>query len=198
MTVAVGSADALRDLTSIVRETPWLLEILRTIAAAAPPGSYAAAGVIRNCVWDFLHGRRAAEPTGDVDVIYHDPACLRVLPERQLESSLPQYRWEVTNQATVHLWQSAKLGRFVPPYASLDAALRSWPETATAIAVALGENGGLEVLAPFGLTDLFSLIVRPSPHLCDLDAYRCRIRDKEWQARWPRLTVLPLDPPLHG
>ncbi len=198
MTTALYPAALLLELTRVVRATPWLLEVLHVIATDAPPKSYAAAGVIRNTVWDVLHGRHGAEPTGDIDVVYYDPACQRVTLEQRLKRRLPQYRWEVTNQATVHLWQSAKLGSPVEPYPSLAAALRSWPETATCVAVALGENGGLEVVAPFGLTDLFSMIVRPSPELRDPNAYRCRSRDKDWQTRWPRLTVLPLDAPLHS
>ena len=189
-------ADAPSFLARIVFEKAWLVDILRTIDAAAPPRAYAAAGVIRNTVWDFLHDRPESGPVSDVDVIYHDPAYSEADLEATLQSHLPQYRWEVTNQATVHRWQSAKLGRSLPPYESLDAALRSWPETATAVAVALGKHGELEVVAPFGLTDLFSMIVRPSPDLRDPDAYRCRVRDKNWTARWPRSTVLPLEPAL--
>ncbi|MEQ1549262.1 MAG: nucleotidyltransferase family protein [Chakrabartia sp.] len=38
--------------------------------------------------------------------------------------------------------------------------MRYWPETATAVAVRLSDEGILEVEAPYGLTDLFGLRCR--------------------------------------
>jgi hypothetical protein len=47
-------------------------------------------------------------------------------------------------------------------YESTEDAVRRWPETATNVAVPF-PGGKLEILAPFGLSDLFSMIVRPTP-----------------------------------
>ncbi|WP_419747544.1 nucleotidyltransferase family protein [Pseudomonas syringae] len=53
-------------------------------------------------------------------------------------------------------------GRFNEPYLSTTDAMRYWPETATAIAIRLGESGSCEIAAPLGLDDLFGLVIRPA------------------------------------
>jgi hypothetical protein len=43
--------------------------------------------------------------------------------------------------------------------------------------------------APFGLDDLFGLIVRPNKSLVDRNVYEAKAA--RWAALWPRLTVIP-------
>lgn len=77
------------------------------------------------------------------------------------------------------------------PYDSTESALRAWPDTATAVAVrALA--GELQVLAPYGLGDLFGLLVRPTPSFAgDKRAlFQARVGQKRWLERWPRLRVV--------
>ncbi|QFT21449.1 hypothetical protein FIV02_07635 [Pseudomonas sp. THAF187a] len=71
--------------------------------------------------------------------------------------------------------------------------MRYWPETATAVAVRLDEQGEVEVAAPLGLEDLFGLIVRPAGRFKDekQPIYQERLRSKNWLATWPQLKVLP-------
>lgn len=47
------------------------------------------------------------------------------------------------------------------PYLSSADAMTHWPETATAVGIRLGRDGEIEVEAPFGLDNLFNVIVRP-------------------------------------
>jgi hypothetical protein len=72
---------------------------------------------------------------------------------------------------------------------------RSWGsrcETATAVAVRLGMNDVIEVSAPFGLDDLFNLVVRPTARfqLEKKPIYLERIRSKNWAAAWPGLIIV--------
>ena len=78
------------------------------------------------------------------------------------------------------------------PYTSATDAMRHWPETATAVAVRLGADDRIEVAAPFGLDDLFDLIVRPTARFQGekRQAYLDRLRAKNWLATWPDLTIL--------
>lgn len=177
-------------LSRLVAGTPWLIELLQVVRDAGPPGSYVAAGAIRNSVWDSLHGRPPANSVADIDVVYFDPSPTEVDWAQRLGSARPGYLWDVTNQATIHEWQSVYFGRAVAPYSSVAEALESWPETATAVGARLNGSGTVEVLAPFGLVDLFLLRVRPSPKVVDLAAYQARVDAKAWQRRWPRLHVL--------
>ena len=176
-----------RALKRIVSATPWLLEALSALRSCGLPCSYLAAGAIRNTVWDHLHDRVSTGPTGDLDVVYFDPSDAPTHAEAALHAAFPHYRWEVTNQAVVHRWQSVDAGRAIAPYPSLRAALGSWPETATAIAVRLTASDELEFEAPFGLTDLFELRLRANPGASNLAAFAARCREKGWQRRWPKL-----------
>jgi hypothetical protein len=153
------------------------------------PDWYLAAGAIRNTVWDVLHGSTSLQPLSDLDVIYFDPANLTSDAEAKLLAAAPEYAWEVTNQATVHRWQSSAVGRDIPQYDSIAAAMASWPETATAVGVRLSNRGTMEFVAPHGLVDLFSLILRPSPAGSDPHAFTSRLEQKGWQLRWPRLLI---------
>jgi hypothetical protein len=76
------------------------------------------------------------------------------------------------------------------PYTSAVDALRFWPETATSVAVR--QTGqGFEIAAPFGLDDLFGLLVRPTPRFVEAKRhiYLDRVRKKQWLRRWPRLML---------
>lgn len=138
----------------------------------------------------FLHGRASCGPLGDIDVIYFGPLDPKPETESLLRKRRPQYRWEVTDQATVHRWQSTSTGHPVAPFRSIVDAVSSWPETATAVGVRLASDESMELLAPFGLADLFSMTVRPSPTRSSDDAYDQRARDKGWTLRWPRVRVV--------
>ncbi|MEI9950199.1 MAG: nucleotidyltransferase family protein [Pseudomonadota bacterium] len=177
-------------LERIVRGTPWLFTVLETIHSLELPDGYLAAGAIRNTVWDALHGSTSLQPVGDLDVIYFSPANISNDAEDTLRAAFPQYEWEVTNQASVHHWQSRAAGYDIPAYDSIAKAMASWPETATAVGVRLGERGAMEIIAPHGLVDLFALTVRPSPAASDPSAYASRLRQKAWHLRWSRLLVM--------
>jgi hypothetical protein len=77
------------------------------------------------------------------------------------------------------------------PYLSASDAMKYWPETATAVAVRLDNHGHIEVSAPFGLDDLFALIVRPTERFVaeKHSIYVSRVRSKNWQVIWPNLRI---------
>jgi len=180
-------------LELIVRASPWLLETLETIRSLGLPDWYLAAGAIRNTVWDALHDSISLRPQSDLDVIYFDPADAPNEAEDILRATLPEYIWEVTNQATVHRWQSMATGRDIAAYPSIAASMASWPETATAVGVRVNHRGAMEFVAPHGLGDLFALTLRPSPAASDPRAYTSRLSKKSWKLRWPRLIVVQAD-----
>jgi hypothetical protein len=95
-------------------------------------------------------------------------------------------QWSVKNQARMH----ARNGD--SPYQSATDAMRYWPETATAVGVRLGQGGGIELAAPFGLEDLFALRLRPGPRFMTekYPVFAERVRAKRWQATWPGLTIM--------
>jgi len=177
------------ELTRLVRADPWLMGLLRAARSLGLAEWCIAAGAVRNLVWDHLHGYRERTAPSDVDFLFYDRA--RTEPadeaeiERRLTEAMPSVRWEAVNQATVHAYTNDH------PYASIEEAMSRWADPVTAVGVRLTALDEIVVIAPFGLGDLFGLIVRP--HLVTPNAaavYRERVTSKRWAERWPRLKIL--------
>ncbi len=177
------------DIRRFVESHSHIVRLLDAIDTTTLPDCWIGAGLIRNAVWDGLHGIcSSAALDADVDVVYFDSADTRVCRDAAIEArlieSMPETKWSVHNQARMHVRNGDS------PYVDLEDAMRRWPETATAIAARMRE-GRVELLAPFGIDDLVNLIVRPTPTFAlKIDAYRIRILAKNWKARWPRLTII--------
>lgn len=153
------------------------------------------AGAVRNLVWDTLHELPAPSPLADVDVAYFDAAGLSHKQDaelqRRLETILPGVPWEVTNQAGVHQWFESCFGHAVPPLSSLEEAVASWPEYATSVGLTLQADDSIAVIAPHGLEDLFSLVVRRNPARVSVETYRQRVLQKRYVERWAKVRVMP-------
>ena len=66
---------------------------------------------------------------------------------------------DIKNEARVHIWYNEKYGKNIKPYKSVEDAIARWGTTITCIGVRL-EKGNLIVDAPYGLNDLFNMIIR--------------------------------------
>lgn len=181
-------------LEKLIRENAEMMAILQTVRRCNPPEWLVGAGIIRNLMWDHLHGYSQPTPACDVDVAFFDPADLS--PERdatvttQLATLLPTVEWEATNQAAVHLWYAKKFGKEVPPFSSTVEAIATWPETATCTAVRLLPDDSLKIVAPFGLMDLFQMILRRNPARVTEAQFQQRLRDKKILQKWPGVQVV--------
>jgi hypothetical protein len=174
---------------------PARMRVLHSVRETGLPDCWVAAGFVRSCVWDHLHQRATSPLPGDIDVIWFDPQRATQARDLALEIALHRQdsalQWSVKNQARMH----GRNGDL--PYASATDAMRYWPETATAVGVRLGQDGAIEVAAPFGLADLFSMRVRPTARFSGEKhpVYLDRISAKNWQAQWPLISVETLAMP---
>ncbi|MCJ9430460.1 nucleotidyltransferase family protein [Kordiimonas marina] len=177
-------------LISFILTDPDAVRALEAVRDHGPAHAYIAAGFIRNRVWDSLYDPQPVAAESDVDVVYFDAgAADPIADEQAYEAALANILlapWQVRNQARMH----DRAGD--PPYSGLSDALSRWPETATAVAVRLNGQGGLDVVAPFGLDDLMEHVLRPSQAIlaCDPGVFESRFVDKGWRDRWPRLRVI--------
>jgi hypothetical protein len=176
-------------LVQLIRADPWIMDLLRAVRSLGLADWCVAAGVVRNKVWDHLHGHPDRTRPFDIDVLFFDrdrtDAGYEADVERRLSAIVPSVRWEAVNQATVHSYTKD------PPYESIAEAMSRWADPVTAVGVRLTASDDITVLAPHGLADLFGLVVRPN--LVAPDAarvYRERMTQKRWTDRWPRLTIL--------
>ncbi|WP_334072834.1 MULTISPECIES: nucleotidyltransferase family protein [Paenibacillus] len=175
-------------LASKICARPEMIQDLKAVADLDLPEGCIAAGYLRNFVWDVLHGYEERTPLQDVDVLYYDPYCLDEEAEKeydkQLRLKVPERNWSVKNQARMHIRNGN------PPYASVEDAMRYWPETATAVSARWNRTGRPEFLAPYDLEDLLQLRVRQSPLFSDRNFFLKRVHDKAWLRIWPRLTLI--------
>lgn len=181
-------------IQAIISDDPVRRRLLEIVRSLNLPDCWIGAGFVRNAVWDYLHGRDSSPVSTDVDVIWFDG--MRCTPELDgaLEAILrdldPNVLWSVKNQARMHVQNGDK------PYQSATDAMRYWPETATAVAVRLRDDGTCEIAAPLGLDDLFDLVIRPAGRFAaEKDAiYQDRVKSKSWLKVWPMLTLSKLPP----
>ena len=181
-------------ITELVNKSKIVVNVLRILSQEAET-LYLGGGVIRNLVWDNLHGFSDTTPIEDIDVIYFNKTlCAKEYDsaiEERLMIKMPNIRWSVKNQARMYLINNDA------PYISITDAIEKWPETASAIILRLNQDGTYEFIAPFGFDDLFRLIVVPTPHFMQkLDRYRARIAEKNWIAKWKKLKILYNEEPI--
>ncbi len=187
-----GEARLRVKLVEIVAATPWLMRALRAVRSVGPPLAWVGAGAVRNTVWDSLHGC-SRRTVADVDVAFFESSDLSratdALYQRRLADLEPALSWDVVNQASVHLWYEQTFGEATLPLRSVEDGIATWPETATAVGVRLDDAGHIQVLAPYGLSDLFECVVRRSPR-ASAEQFRARVEAKRYAARWPKVRVV--------
>jgi len=197
-------ADAASVLVEVVRSCRWLVDVLGVVDDVGDHfglSCWVGAGVVRNLLWDSWYSAGAPhDPAAfagtavkDVDVVFFDADRTDTALETDVEAMLarrrPEVTWDVTNQATVHLWYEQRFGYAVAPLASVTDGVGTWPETATAVAIAATPSGGIEIVAPLGLHDLLAGVYRRNPRRVSTDEYQRRIARLQPARRWPAVTV---------
>lgn len=177
-------------LQRLLLDDPIRMQALYAVQALTLRDGWIGAGFVRDAVWDSLHGYGQKPVSGDVDVVWFDaerddPAYDSDL-EKKLGQQMPEFNWSVKNQARMHQRNGND------PYPSTENALLNWPETATAVAVRVGDSNIIEFIAPYGLDDLFELRLRPTPPFEHekRDVFRQRVSAKRWLERYPMLKLI--------
>lgn len=153
---------------------------------------YLGGGVIRNMIWDKLHGFKEKTPIDDIDVVYfdmrHKDKCYDQDIEDRLFKEMPNYKWSVKNQARMNVINDDE------PYLDIHDAISKWPDTASAIIMKKVSADEYEVIAPHKLDDLFRLVVHPTPHFMDkIERYQQRVVSHEWGKKWNKLRMFHID-----
>ena len=181
-------------LVEIVRADPGLMHVLRTVRPLGLSDWRVFSGAVYQSVWNAVTGRPVGYGRKDYDLGYFDPDTSwdaeDMIIKRVAAAFDEPFRSEVEvrNQARVHLWFGE---RFNEPYEALpdtDTALSRFVAPAFAVGVRLEDDDRISVAAPFGLDDMFGLVLRPNPQ---------RPRATGWDkvvasatSRWPELTII--------
>ena len=182
-----------RLLYEILSRNAVLFEVIKGAQSLGLENYYIGAGCVCQTVWNFQNGLDLMHGISDIDFVYFDEdlsyeAEDRVIKRvKQAFCGLP-VEIDVKNEARVHLWYKDHNGYDISPYTSAEAAINTWPTTATSVGVRL-RDGELVVYAPFGLNDLFGQIVRPNKTQITEETYRKKCA--KWKSKWDMLTIIP-------
>ena len=187
--------DQLAHLQGALRQNSTLIEVLARAATMDLPRWYLVAGCLYQTVWNVVTGQPAQSGILDYDLAYFDDSDLSWEAEDEVIrvgstvfAGLPS-PVQIRNQARVHLWYEQKFGVPCPPHTSTEAAIDTYEATTASLGVRQEPAGRWRVYAPFGLSDVFNLIVRPNPVLAPRHIYEAKT--ERWRQQWPELTVLP-------
>lgn len=181
-----------KQLVDIVTNNNDLMMILRTVRDLNLKNWAVGAGMLRDIVWSKLHNYSISS-FKDIDVVYFDDqvdGSIDAYVEEQLYELMPEYPWDVKNQAYVHKWYAAKFGFEVRPLVSINDAISTWPETATCIGISLTKDDGIVIYAPHGLEDLFEMKLRWNQTRVPIEEFWRRLEDKNLVDKWPLMTVI--------
>jgi hypothetical protein len=182
-------------LETILNSSKTIRTILSEAHKLKLPDWYLGAGSVAQTVWNYLHAYPLETGISDCDLVYFDSNTSseaqseRLLAAQKLFNELP-IEMDVTNEARVHLWYEEQFGKQIKPYQSTEAAIDTWPTTATSVGTRY-DGGKFVVYAPFGLGDLLNMRVKPNKIQITQDVYENKV--KRWTNIWPKLTAAPWD-----
>lgn len=158
-------------LEEIVRDCPDLMRVLAGVRDLGLREWMVFSGAVYQRVLNRMTGRDRDYGVKDYDVGYFDAADLSYAGEdrviRRAADAFPsplREMVEVRNQARVHLWFEDHFGEPYTPLSGTAEALQRFASPMFAVGVTLQPDGAINIAAPFGLEDLFSLRLRPNPN----------------------------------
>ncbi|MEH1874201.1 nucleotidyltransferase family protein [Nostoc sp.] len=156
-------------LQMILADTP-IDTVLRAIAQLNLPNWWLAGGAVRNTVWYSIFGNECKLGIKDFDIAFFDIEGNRsqeLAAKATLTEQFPHEQFDVKNQASFARWRPGRT-----PYTSTEDGITDWLHTATAVGVRLDAQDQWQFFTPYGLDDLFSGIIQPTPaHIDNLDAH---------------------------
>lgn len=152
------------------------------------------AGCLFQTVWNLRTGRPPATGIKDYDIFYFSDDLSEEAENdvrRQCAAAFAHLnvKIDVRNQARVHQWYPARFGVDYPQLKSASEGIMLFPARAGAVALKRSGDEFIDLFAPFGLDDIWNLIVTPNRSLPISGVYT--EKTASWRSRWPTLTVHP-------
>jgi len=190
-----GDTELAERLTEIVRAAPSLMRVLRTGRALGLSDWLVMSGAVYQRVLNHLTSRAPDYGIRDYDLGYFDASDISYEAEdlviRRVAAAFDEplkSTVEVRNQARVHVWFEAHFGEAYTPLTCSGEALERFVSPMFAVGVRLDADDRLHIEAPFGLSDLFALRLRPNPRRPSGGFDRAAAGVLR---RWPEITVTP-------
>ena len=171
-------------------------EVLGKWAEVALPNCWIVAGVIVQSYWNAMHELPPLHGVNDIDLIYFDSTDLAETSESghalRISGMFDDLgvRFDVKNEARVHLWYESRFGYAIEPYASSEDAIDTFPTTAGSVGIRPA-NDAIESYTTFGFDDLLNLVVRPNKRQITREIYAEKVL--RWSEMWPLLKIIEWD-----
>ncbi|MGW8703948.1 nucleotidyltransferase family protein [Brevundimonas sp. NPDC055814] len=181
-------------LTEIVRADAGLMHVLTVMRDLNLPDWWLFSGAVYQAVWNVQTGRPIGYGIKDYDIGYFDADTSWDAEDgvikRVAAAFAPPVRdqVEVRNQARVHIWFEGKFGEPYTPLTCTDDAPARFVAPAFAVGVRLEADDAISVIAPFGLEDVFDMVIRPNPTRGLARGWERVIANA--RGRWPEITVV--------
>ncbi len=186
--------DQVDSLLEIVLKNPYVRQIIQSNPFPNNEPWYLGAGCICQSVWNYISGRKPEEGIKDYDLVYYDAKDISKEAELKQQQRIKtlfsglSVEVDVVNEARVHTWFEEDFGKKIDQLKSCEDAINGWPTTATAIGInEIGDK--FNVYAPYGLNDLFGMIIRPNKPSVIKWVYEKKV--EKWTKIWPTLKVIP-------
>lgn len=184
-------------LKEILFKNEKLVETLKVLEEYAQKNPkfrnyYVGAGGVNQTVFNYYHGYDINYGIKDFDIVYYDSDESYEAEDiiiKDLESRLSHIdtSFDIKNQGRVYIWYNEKYGTNRDKYKSVEDAISSWGATVTCVGVRL-ENNELKVYCPYGLNDVFSMIIRPVKKEFEKESYVKRAN--KWKEKWEKLKIV--------
>ncbi|WP_031306345.1 nucleotidyltransferase family protein [Brevibacillus panacihumi] len=183
-----------RLLEEIITRHEQLYEAMRRAPLLGVSNYYIGGGCLTQTVWNYLCGLPLDYGINDMDLVYFDQEkisfeeeALVIQKGKELFADL-SLKPDIKNQARVHIWYEERFGYPIQPYTSVEHAIDTWPTTATAIGMRWEKNA-CKIYAPFGLHDLFGMIVRANKVQITKDIFDKKVM--RWSRTWKDVIIIP-------
>lgn len=185
---------------NIIRKNDKLMNVLKVLEEYSKTNSifknyYVGAGSVNQTIFNYLSNNTIDFGIKDFDIVYYDNDLSYEAEDKiikEIENLLKDktIEFDIKNEARVHIWYSEKYGDKREPYTSVEDAISKWGATVTCIGIRL-ENDKLITFCPYGLSDLFSMTIRPIKTYFTKESYEARCA--RWLNKWPNLNIIGWD-----
>lgn len=186
-----------KQLEKILNKNKTLMELLKRLEQYQKDNPdfknyYVGAGAINQTVFNYFHKYPVEQNISDYDIVYYDKDTSYEKEDKiikDLENRLKdlKVKTDIKNECRVPIWKKEKYNQEIKPYLSIEEAISRWSTTITCLGVRL-QQGKIKIYAPYGLEDLFRLIIRPVK--IDVTRKDYEEKAKKWKQKWPKLTVI--------
>ena len=181
-------------LIKVIKKNKELMEILEYLRKIDLPNFYIAAGCVFQTIWNYLDNKPLNDKVKDIDIIYYDNSDLSKESELAIEKKISQhfnnmdYKFDVHNEARMHLWKEEHEHVIIDPYKNSEDAISRWLATLHAIGITL-KNNKIKVYAPYGFNDIYSRTVRPIKHAGN-NKEKYDKKAQSWKSRFENIKIV--------